>query len=163
MQKVLGDHLPELFAAAELLKMLSDESDHSLEHLGRHIDAAKAFGDGNDTHRQRLPGADRRRHPAGPARTAAAKIQPSQLRRAAADVEQDDAGGVRIDEPGADLASADYWVRHVREAVRFGSGVRALSEAGAETYVEVGPKATLLGLVGASAKGRAELVASLLW
>ena len=40
-------------------------------------------------------------------------------------------------------------MRHVREAVRFADGVKALHEAGAGTFVEVGPKPTLLGLVPA--------------
>nr|WRX36515.1 hypothetical protein [Cystobacterineae bacterium] len=50
---------------------------------------------------------------------------------------------------GAELATAAYWVRHVREAVRFSDGVKALHEAGASVFVEVGPKATLLGMVPA--------------
>jgi polyketide synthase 12/epothilone polyketide synthase D len=47
-----------------------------------------------------------------------------------------------VSEPG-------YWVRHVREAVRFADGVKALREAGADTFIEVGPRSTLLGLVPA--------------
>ena len=43
--------------------------------------------------------------------------------------------------------SADYWVEHVRGAVRFADGIVALHEAGVETFVELGPRATLLGLV----------------
>src|SRR5262249_32315124 len=48
-----------------------------------------------------------------------------------------------------EVCDPGYWVRHVREAVRFADGVRALHEAGADTFIEVGPKATLLGLVPA--------------
>ncbi|MCX4246643.1 type I polyketide synthase [Paraliomyxa miuraensis] len=44
-------------------------------------------------------------------------------------------------------ASADYWVEHVREAVRFCDGIVAMHEAGVDTFVELGPRATLLGLV----------------
>ncbi|MGC9382919.1 acyltransferase domain-containing protein, partial [Streptomyces sp. MH13] len=48
-------------------------------------------------------------------------------------------GAVVTDE----MASADFWVRHVREAVRFSDGVRALEEAGVGTYVELGPDGVL--------------------
>ena len=51
---------------------------------------------------------------------------------------------------GAEVATPEYWVRHVRETVRFADGVRALEAAGARTYVEIGPKPTLLSLVSAS-------------
>ncbi|MEV6583821.1 beta-ketoacyl synthase N-terminal-like domain-containing protein, partial [Streptomyces sp. NPDC051582] len=45
-----------------------------------------------------------------------------------------------------EIADPQYWVRHVREAVRFRDGVRALAEAGATAFVEVGPDAVLAGL-----------------
>lgn len=47
------------------------------------------------------------------------------------------------------VCTAEYWVRHVREAVRFADGVKAMQEAGVRTFVEVGPQATLLGLLPA--------------
>ncbi|MFD5008361.1 SDR family NAD(P)-dependent oxidoreductase [Streptomyces chartreusis] len=42
-----------------------------------------------------------------------------------------------------ELCSAEYWVRHVRETVRFADGVTALAEAGATAFLEVGPDAVL--------------------
>ncbi|MEU7432382.1 SDR family NAD(P)-dependent oxidoreductase [Streptomyces sioyaensis] len=49
-------------------------------------------------------------------------------------------------EPATDLATAEYWVRHVREAVRFADGIRALDQRGVTRFLEIGPDATLTAL-----------------
>lgn len=45
-----------------------------------------------------------------------------------------------------DLVTPKYWVRHLRHAVRFADGMATLQEMNVDTFVEIGPKPTLLGL-----------------
>jgi acyl transferase domain-containing protein len=45
------------------------------------------------------------------------------------------------------IATAQYWVGHIRRPVRFHQGVRALHEQGTAHFLELGPDATLTTLV----------------
>ncbi|MDT0616238.1 type I polyketide synthase [Streptomyces lancefieldiae] len=60
--------------------------------------------------------------------------------------------GVELREPrlpvmaAGDVCDPEFWVAHVRETVRFTDTVRRMEEAGAATFLEVGPDAVLTAL-----------------
>ncbi|MBD3011353.1 type I polyketide synthase, partial [Streptomyces sp. 5-10] len=61
--------------------------------------------------------------------------------------------------PAAEIATADFWVRHVREAVRFLDGMRAMEAQGVTTYLELGPDGVLSALGQECLAGESEHVA----
>ncbi|MEO1133148.1 MAG: type I polyketide synthase, partial [Cyanobacteria bacterium J06639_1] len=46
----------------------------------------------------------------------------------------------------AEIATPDYWCRHIRQPVRFADGMEALHQKKYRVFLEVGPKPTLLGM-----------------
>ncbi|MEC9464135.1 MAG: SDR family NAD(P)-dependent oxidoreductase, partial [Myxococcota bacterium] len=56
------------------------------------------------------------------------------------------------DVAGDEIATADYWVKHVRGAVRFCDGIRAALDEGANVFVELGPDPVLCSLGARSAR-----------
>ncbi|MFJ9098730.1 SDR family NAD(P)-dependent oxidoreductase [Streptomyces sp. NPDC102405] len=52
-----------------------------------------------------------------------------------------------------EIATADYWVRHIGEPVRFMEGVRAVEKRGRHTFLEIGPSAALTALARQSVLG----------
>ncbi|WP_249030876.1 polyketide synthase dehydratase domain-containing protein, partial [Micromonospora echinospora] len=58
-----------------------------------------------------------------------------------------------------ELRTPDYWVRHVREAVRFADGVTALRAAGVDTFVEVGPQSVLTAMADEVLPGDGDILA----
>ncbi|WP_327065609.1 SDR family NAD(P)-dependent oxidoreductase [Kitasatospora sp. NBC_01302] len=63
---------------------------------------------------------------------------------------------------GEDLVTADYWVRHARQAVRFADGVRTLREEGVSRYLEIGPSAALAPMAQECLAGTESVVIPLL-
>ncbi|NEO12997.1 MULTISPECIES: type I polyketide synthase [unclassified Moorena] len=49
-------------------------------------------------------------------------------------------------EIGAEITTADYWVGHVRQPVKFAQSMKTLEEQGYETFLEIGSKPILLGM-----------------
>ncbi|WP_454197775.1 thioester reductase domain-containing protein [Nocardia sp. Marseille-Q1738] len=58
--------------------------------------------------------------------------------------------------PG-DHTDPDYWVRHIRETVRFADGIEAMAAAGVTKFVEIGPDAVLSALVDETLQDRPHL------
>src|SRR5216110_3136615 len=59
------------------------------------------------------------------------------------------------------MCSPEYWVQHVRQAVRFFDGIRSLEKAGVTTYIELGPDGVLTALAQDCLSDKAEQEARL--
>src|SRR6202023_4149625 len=57
---------------------------------------------------------------------------------------------------GAELCSADYWVRQAREPVRFGEVLAVLAGLGVTRFAEAGPGGALTALAAAQDPGPAD-------
>ena len=55
-------------------------------------------------------------------------------------------GGAAMDASAWGQRMADYWTRHVRDAVAFEAGMRTLEAQGIDACIEIGPGGTLIGL-----------------
>ncbi|MFB9966172.1 type I polyketide synthase [Sinosporangium siamense] len=62
----------------------------------------------------------------------------------------------------AELTGPGYWVRHIRDAVRFHDGLRTLHDLGVTAYLELGPDAVLTALANTSLDDSAAVFAPLL-
>ncbi|WP_207920428.1 type I polyketide synthase, partial [Saccharopolyspora aridisoli] len=59
---------------------------------------------------------------------------------------------------GGDVTSPEFWVRHVRETVRFADSVRALGERGVNAFLEIGPGGVLSAMAADSVSEGAVVV-----
>jgi myxalamid-type polyketide synthase MxaB len=60
-------------------------------------------------------------------------------------------------EAGAEIGHADYWVRHVRQAVRFADSIQTAAAGGCGIFLEAGPQPVLCGMGRSCLPGGKEL------
>ena len=71
-------------------------------------------------------------------------------------------GGLAGSTDAAQIATAAYWVRQLREPVHFAQGLQTLIDKGCSVLLEIGPKPVLIGM-GQQAQAAAAHADSLLW
>ncbi len=64
---------------------------------------------------------------------------------------------------GTEIATPDYWLRHIRQPVQFQAGIETLASDGVGAWVEIGPKPTLLGLARQCLEADPKLSDTALW
>lgn len=47
---------------------------------------------------------------------------------------------------GDEMCNPEYWVNHLRQPVRFSTGMKVLEKAGVTSFIEIGPSSVLLGM-----------------
>ena len=98
MNATTGNDAVEFARFGETVEQFGDLVDHRFEYPVVDVSTAMPLGQIDDADGQRLPRADRLRYPPAAADAAIGEIEPDEFARAAANVEKDGAGSIRVDQ-----------------------------------------------------------------